>query len=59
MRNLRGQKVLAYRFQDGAANYRCPLLPILDEMRISSPEPCRGKYDRTMKFIERHYQLLK
>ena len=58
MRVLRGQKVLAYRFQDGAANFPCPLLPMLRDMKMSSPEQYRDKYDRTMNFIEKHYQWL-
>ncbi len=58
MRALRGQEVLVYRFQDGAANFPSPLLAMLCDMKMSSPEQYRDKYDRTMKFIEKHYQWL-
>lgn len=58
MRALRGQEVLAYRFQDGAANFPCPLLPMLNDMKVSSHERYRSKYDRTVKFIEKHYHWL-
>jgi len=59
MRKFAGHNVLAYRFQDGAANSPCLLLPKLHDMKMSSPEHCRDKYDRTMKFIEKHYRWLK
>jgi hypothetical protein len=58
MRKLAGHNVLAYRFQDGAANYPCPLLPMLNEMKVLSEEQYRPKYERMEKFIEKHYSRL-
>lgn len=58
MRKMRGQDVLAYRFQNGAANFPCPLLLMLKDMKMTSHEQHHGKYDRTVEFIEKHYQWL-
>ncbi len=58
MRKFAGHNVVAYRFQNGAANYRCSLLARLRDMKMSSPEQYHDKYDRTMRFIEKHYRWI-
>ena len=58
MRKLPSNGVMAYRFQNGAANYPCPLLPMLNEMKMQSGEKYRGKYERTEQFIRKHYRWL-
>jgi len=58
MRKYNPKEVRAYRFQNGAANYPCPLLPGLRSMRLQSEEVYRSKYERTEKFIEEHYSWL-
>lgn len=59
MRKFSNQNVLAYRFQNGAANFPCPLLPALRDMKLQSDEKYRYKYERTEQFIEEHYSYLK
>lgn len=51
--------VLAYRFQNGAANYRSPLIRYLEEMEQLAPDYAKGKYRRTINFIEQHYRYIK
>lgn len=58
MRKFAGQNVLAYRFQNGSANFSSPLLPILREMKLLSDEKYRCRYERTEQFIEEHYRYL-
>lgn len=50
--------VLAYRFQNGMANFASPLLHNLRDMMQSSPEAVRGKYERTIQHIEKHYHWI-
>ena len=59
LRKFSNKDVLAYRFQNGAANYPCHLLPMLRDMKLHSDEKYRYKYERTEKFIEKHYSWLK
>jgi len=58
MRKFAGQNILAYRFQNGAANFSSPLLPILREMKQLSDENYRYMYERTEQFIEEHYRYI-
>ena len=58
MRNFTDQNILAYRFQNGAANYSSPLLPKLCEMKLHSEEKYHNKYESTMQFIEKNYSYL-
>ena len=56
LRKLPKENVLAYRFQNGSANYESYLLPHLQEMYQLSPECAKPKYARTIEFIKRHYR---
>jgi hypothetical protein len=58
MRELSNIDVLAYRFQNGAANYPCPVLPGLHDMKLQSEEKYQIKYERTEQFINEHYKWL-
>jgi hypothetical protein len=58
LKTLSGEDVLAYRFQNGSANYSCYLLPYLQEMHQLAPAGAKGKYQRTMDFIEKHYRYI-
>lgn len=57
MRKCGANKVLAYRFQNGSANFSSPLLPVLREMKHKAGEANHAKYDRTIQFIEKHYRM--
>jgi hypothetical protein len=59
MRKLPSNDVMAYRFQNGEANFPSPLLPILKDMKTQSGEEYRGKYERTEQFIIEHYRWMK
>lgn len=48
--------VLAYRFQNGRANFDSPLLPHLIQMQRNAPEKAKSKYERTLAFIRQHYR---
>ena len=56
MRKLKSADVLAYRFQNGAASFRSPLIRHLEQMRHFAPEVAKGKFQRTIEFIDRHYR---
>jgi hypothetical protein len=56
MRKFTGQNILAYRFQNGAANHSSPLLPMLRDMKLHSDEKYRYIYERTEQFIDKNYQ---
>ncbi len=58
MRKFTGQNILAYRFQNGAANYPSPLLPRLHDMKSHAENKYRPKYERTEQFIAKNYQWL-
>jgi hypothetical protein len=58
LRKMSPENVLAYRFQNGSANYSCYLLPYLQEMHHLAPVSVKGKYQRTMDFIEKHYRYI-
>jgi hypothetical protein len=58
MRKCDAHRVMAYRFQNGAANFSSPLLPVLEAMRASSAAPHHPKYERTIEFIKVHYRKL-
>jgi hypothetical protein len=59
LRKKSRDNVLAYRFQNGEANFESPHLAFLGEMRHFAPETAKGKYSRTMEFIQRHYRYTK
>lgn len=52
------ENVLAYRFQNGSANFKSPLLGPLEEMRHFAPVKDKKKYDKTIEFIKKHYKHL-
>jgi len=52
------KNVLAYRFSNGSANFKSPLLSPLQEMRHSAPRKDKEKYDKTIEFIKKHYRHL-
>jgi hypothetical protein len=58
LRHLASTDVLAYRFQNGSANFDSPLLPWLREMQHFAPEIAKAKYARTLDHIQRHYRYL-
>lgn len=58
MRTFNSQEVLAYRFQNGEANFPSILLPALHSMKSQSDEKYYGKYERTKQFIEKHYRWI-
>ena len=59
MRKLNAADVMAYRFQNGAANFESPLLHILESMRSAAGACYAGKYERTVDFIKKHYVRIK
>lgn len=58
LRRLSPQDVLAYRFQNGMANFNSPLLPWLREMQHFAPQDAKEKYARTIEHIQRHYRYV-
>jgi len=58
MRTYSSTEVLAYRFQNGTANFSSPLLPHLESMRQKAGASHFGKYDRTIEFIKQHYRYV-
>jgi hypothetical protein len=58
MRKFKWQDVLAYRFQNGAANSPSRLLPVLHSMKSQSDKEHHGKYERTEQFIKEHYRWI-
>ncbi len=58
LREMPKENVLAYRFQNGSANFDSYLLPYLQEMHQLAPEAAKGKYKRTMDFIKKHYRYI-
>ncbi len=56
LRCLPSADVLAYRFQNGSANFDSPLLPWLLEMQHFAPESAKVKYARTLDHIQKHYR---
>lgn len=48
MRKCPSDKVMAYRFQNGSANFASPLLAMLSQMKHSSAERYHKKYDGTI-----------
>ncbi|MGP8153275.1 MAG: hypothetical protein ACLQBQ_03900 [Smithella sp.] len=53
------ERVYAYKFINGSTNYKCPLLPALEEMRHRAPIKEKVKYENTIRFIEKHYTVHK
>jgi len=58
LRRMSRKNVLAYRFQNGMSNYSSPLLDVLQEMKTFAPDDDKGKYSRTIQFIEKHYRYI-
>ncbi len=56
LRRLSPDDVLAYRLQDGMANFDSPLLPLLREMQHFAPPDAKEKYARTIKHIQHHHR---
>lgn len=56
MRKFTNKNILAYRFQNEAANFPSHLLPCLRDMKSDAGDKYRFKYERTEKFIEKYYQ---
>lgn len=52
------ENVLAYRFQNGRANFDSPLLHYLWEMQHFAPDEAKEKYDKTIAFISKHYRYI-
>ncbi len=51
------ENVLAYRFQNGSANFDSPLLPYLRERQHFAPDK-EEKYDKTIAFIGKYYRRI-
>lgn len=50
-------EVVAYRFQNGSANFDGPFLSHLHQMKHLAPKwQQKEKYERTIAFIQRHYR---
>ncbi|MEW6683259.1 MAG: hypothetical protein AB1451_10125 [Nitrospirota bacterium] len=58
LRKKSSEGVLAYRFQNGSANFDSPLLAHLGQMRHHAPESAKQKYQDTIAFIRRHYRYV-
>lgn len=58
MRKCAVNEVMAYRFQDGSANFDSPLIPILESMKNRAGAAHELKYQRTINFISEHYRRL-
>jgi len=58
LRNMPPEDVLAYRFQNGEANFESWLLPYLSEMKQLAPSTSKEKYTRTIAFIQKHYRFI-
>jgi hypothetical protein len=58
MRKCQNAEVMAYRFQNGSANFSSPLITMLSQMRHSSGEKHHHKYDGTIQFIEENYRYI-
>jgi hypothetical protein len=56
MRKCRSENVLAYRFQNGTANYSSPLLTPLENMKQKAGAGHSDKYKRTIEFIKNNYR---
>ncbi|MCE5212919.1 MAG: hypothetical protein LLG40_15360 [Deltaproteobacteria bacterium] len=59
LRKMSSENVLAYRFHNGMSSFSSPLLKFLGEMKHFAPDQDKGKYDRTMAFIEKHYRYIR
>jgi hypothetical protein len=58
MRKFSNKDVMAYRFQNGAANIPSIFLPKLREMKSISDEKHGHKYERAIQWIEKNYRWL-
>ena len=59
---LRGnpsENVYAYTYSSGQANFECPLLPCLRDMQHSAPEEVRIKYQNTIDYITKYWQMMR
>lgn len=58
LRKMPREDVLAYRFQNGEANFDSWLLSFLAEMKQRAPAGAKDKYTRTIAFIQKHYRYI-
>jgi hypothetical protein len=58
MRKCAPTEVMAYRFQNGSANFDSPLIPVLEDMMRRSDTTHHPKYQCTIDFIKAHYRYL-
>lgn len=58
MRDFCSTDVLAYRFQNGSANFSSPLLSFLEGMKHKAGTSHSGKHERTIEFIKKHYRYV-
>jgi hypothetical protein len=57
LRTKSPEGVLAYRFQNGSANFDSPFFPHLRQMQHLAPRwNQKDKYERTIAFIQKHYR---
>lgn len=58
MRKCSACDVMAYRFQNGKANFESPMLSMLCQMETRSGDEHKAKYVRTREFIQKHYRYI-
>ncbi len=58
MRKCAASDVMAYRFQNGSANFSSPLIPCLESMKQQAGAAHEHKYQRTVDFIKAHYRRI-
>lgn len=58
MRKCAVSDVMAYRFQNGSANFSSPLISILESMKQRAGSEHEHKYQRTIDFIKAHYRRI-
>ena len=59
LRQKEKNNVLAFRFQKGSANFKCPYIPFLKSMKSRAPDSSKHKYQRTIDFITTNYKWIK
>lgn len=52
-------EVYGYTFRQGIKNFQSPYIEKLQQMRLSSPEEVRGKYENTINFIKKYDRVEK
>jgi len=56
MRECSPESVMAYRLQNGSANFPSPFITHLQQMKRRAGSKHHEKYDRTIEFIGQYYR---